>query len=84
MKWRLLLDIEAIDFLAKLKPPDEARLRRRLRQIQETPDRFADYPEKDEHGRDVDVHLCGRFAIVYWTDFPDRHIKVLKIALADS
>lgn len=84
MKWRLLLDLEAIDFLASLSPDDEARLRRRLRQIQDAPDRFADYPERDEHGREVDAHLCGRFAIVYWIDFADQHIKVLKITSADA
>jgi mRNA-degrading endonuclease RelE of RelBE toxin-antitoxin system len=84
MKWRLLLDIEAIDFLASLSRADEARLRQRLRQIQEAPDRFADYPERDEHGREVDVHLCGRFAIIYWSDHADLHLKVLKISPADS
>ena len=84
MKWRLLLDIEAVDFLASLSATDERMLRRRLRQIQEFPDNFSDYEENDEHRRLVEVSLCGRFSIVYWADLSDRHVKVLSIGLAGS
>jgi len=83
MKWRLLLDLDAIDFLAAQRRADEERLRRRLRQIQEAPDRFADYPEKDGHGRAVEAHFCGRFAIVYWIDLAARDVKIFSISLAD-
>lgn len=84
MKWRLLLDIEAVDFLSSLSAGDERTLRNRLRQIQAFPDNCSDFEENDEHGRLLDVNLCGKFAIVYWTDPADRHVKVLRVGPADS
>lgn len=84
MKWRLFLELEAIDYLSSLPARDERMLRRRLRKIQEFPDNCSDFDETDENGRLLDVSLCGEYAITYWADFADRHIKILRIAPADS
>lgn len=83
MKWRLLLDIEAVDYLSSLAATDERALRNRLRQIQAFPDNCSDFEENDASGRLLDVNLCGKFAIVYWIDLADRHVKVLRIGPAD-
>jgi hypothetical protein len=32
----------------------------------------------------VDISIHGRFAIHYWTDFADRHVKVLALKPADT
>ena len=71
---RLLIDIEVLEFLRTL---------RRFREIGASPDRFADYPGRDAVGRDVAVHVFGRFAIKFWDDFADRQVKILDVHPAD-
>jgi len=67
---RLLNDIEVLEFLRTIRPADQRDLLRRFREIGASPDRFADYPERDSVGRSVGVHVFGRFAIKFWDDFP--------------
>ena len=83
MKYRLLVAIEVIEILEGLKPAKRTLIWNRLRQIAESPQRFSDYVAKDAGGRDVDVHVFAGFAIRYWDDFTDRHVKILEIQDAD-
>ena len=84
MSYRLLLDIEVVEFIAALPRRDQIRLRRRLGEIQATPARFADFQETDPTGRLLDVHVHCGFAFYYWEDFADRHVKVMRIRRADG
>jgi mRNA-degrading endonuclease RelE of RelBE toxin-antitoxin system len=83
MTYRLLIDYEALDVLASLKKPVQRLVHQRLRQIQEFPSHWADYQERDPSGRALHVSIVGDYAITYWEDFADRHVKVLEIARAD-
>jgi hypothetical protein len=83
MSYRLLLDIEVVEFVASLPRREQIRLRKRLGEIQATPTRFADFSERESDGRTLDVHVHCGFAIYYWDDFADRHIKVFRIRRAD-
>jgi len=38
----------------------------------------------DGRGRPLDVHIAGRFAITYWDDFADRHVKIMDVDWADD
>jgi hypothetical protein len=49
-----------------------------------SPDRSSDYFEHDAIGRRVEISICSGYAIHYWIDFADRHIKVLAVVPADS
>jgi hypothetical protein len=40
--------------------------------------------EPNERGIPLAVHVCRGFAIKDWTDFADRHVKILDIAPADQ
>ena len=84
MKFRLLLDLEVVEFIEALSRREQIALRKRLGEIQATPTRFADYQERQSDGRSLDVHVHFGFAIYYWDDFADRHIKVLRIRRADA
>ena len=84
MEYRLLTDVEAFDFLAQLRRPAQRLIRSRLKEIQDYPSRWSDYRETDAVGRTLHVHICGDFAITYWEDFADRHVKVLEISRADA
>jgi hypothetical protein len=35
-------------------------------------------------GRDSDGHIAGRFAMLFWEDFADRHVKIVAVAWADE
>ena len=84
MKRRLLLDSEVVTFLERLPPARRAAIWRRLRQIAERPDRFEDFHERDDRGRELAGHVFGGYAILYWDDLADRHLKVLEITSADD
>lgn len=84
MDYRLLIDYEALDFLATLKKPDQRLIHQRLKQIQDYPTQFSDYLEFDPSGRPLHVNVCGKYAITFWEDFADRHVKVLEISRADG
>ena len=45
---------------------------------------YADYQSADDRGRQLDVHVAGRFAITYWVDFADRHLKIMGVDWADD
>lgn len=80
---RLLIDIEVLEFLRTLRPKEQADLLKRFREIAAFPSKFSDFVERDSAGRRVDVHIVGKFAIKFWNDFADRHVKILDAHLAD-
>ena len=84
MKRRLLIDSEALEFLGRLKKRDREFLLSRFEAIRDFPAQHADYRHRDETGRDLDGHIAGRFAIVFWDDFADRHVKIMGVAWADE
>lgn len=80
---RLLIDIEVLEFLRTLRTKEQIKLLKHFREIAAFPARFSDFVERDSAGRRVDVHIFGRFAIKFWDDFADRHVKILDVHLAD-
>ena len=84
MKYRLLVDLEVFEFIARLGRPEQRMIHQRLRQIQEFPTGFTDYHEYAAAGHRVEISICDRFAISFAVDHLDRHIKVLDITLADT
>ena len=83
MNYRLLIDYEVIEFLEKLPRMDRQLLRNRFVAIRNDPQKFSDYVESHSTSHRLDIHICGKFAIQYWQDHADRHIKILDIDIAD-
>lgn len=83
MTYRLLIDYEALDYLASLKKPVQRLIHQRLKKIQDYPSDCSDYVERDPSGRALHVSIAGDYAITYWEDFADKQVKVLEIARAD-
>ena len=77
MKPRLLIDVTVLDFVGRLKKRDRDFLFHKFTEIQQSASSHADYRDADESGRTLDVHIAGRFAISYWDDFADRHLKIM-------
>ena len=80
---RLLIAIEVLDFPRTLRRREQQDLLRRCREIAVFPSNFSDFVEYDSTGRRLGVHVFGRFAIKFWDDFADRHVKILDLHLAD-
>lgn len=83
MKFRLLIDYEVIEFLERLPRRDQLSLRNRLVAIQDFASHYSDFKEKDSTGRPVDIHIFGKYAIKFWIDHADQHIKILDLHFAD-
>ena len=84
MKPRLLIDSEVLDFVGALRKSDREFLQARFEAIRNAATRFSEYRSQDETGRDLDNHIAGRFAITYWDDFADRHVKIMAVRWADQ
>jgi len=80
---KLLIAIDVLDFLRGLRPGEQRDLLKRFREIAAFPENFSDFVEYDDAGRRVDVHVFGKFAIKFWNDFADRHVKILDLHIAD-
>jgi hypothetical protein len=80
---RRFIAVDVLDFLRTLSSREQRDLLKRFREIAEFPSRFADFAERDSSGRRVDVHVFGKFAVKFWDDFADRHVKILDLHLAD-
>jgi hypothetical protein len=83
MNYRLLVDYEVIEFLETLPRKGQRLLRNRFVAIREFPSRHSDYIESDDVGRRVDIHICGKYAIKFWEDSADQHLKILDVHFAD-
>ena len=83
MKYRLLIAVEVLDFAAALNRREQEVLWKRFREIREHPHLYADYNEPDSEGRLLDVHVHSGFAIHFWEDGADRHVKILHLCRAD-
>ncbi len=80
---RLLIDIEVFDFLRTLRRKEQGDLLNRFREIASFPSRHSDFVERDSTGRRIEVHIFGKFAIKYWDDSADKHVKILDVHFAD-
>ena len=79
MLFRLLIDLELVEFAKTLAPAQRRRLYAHFRRIQEYPGHYSELIEIDEEGRRLDVSYFEDLIIGYWIDATDRHIKILRI-----
>jgi hypothetical protein len=82
-QWRLLADWEVIGQMNQLPVKTRRALRQALSRIVESPDSLSHYREANPRGIPIEVHVYAGYAIKYWIDFPDRHVKVLGLESAD-
>jgi hypothetical protein len=78
-----LLAIEVVEALRTMRQGAQRDLLQRFRAIAEFPSVHSDYSETDATGRRIEVHIFRKFAIKYWDDFADRHIKIIDLKPAD-
>ena len=83
IEYRLLIDLQAIEFLNGLTRKARNRILDHLRKIRSFPSNYSDYYELDPVGRRVEISICAGFAVHYWIDVADQHVKVLALKSAD-
>jgi hypothetical protein len=84
MEYRLLVDLEVIEVMDKMPKAQRRRFLALIRQITGAfPSNYSDYHEADAVGRRVEVCILSPWAIHYWIDGADRHVKILAIRHAD-
>ena len=83
MDYRLFIAVDVVDFLQTLRRSQRQEMLAHFRRLRNSPGRYADYQDSDEVGRRVEVSVFGGFAIYYWVDEADQHVKILKLATAD-
>ena len=84
MEYSLFVDLEAMAVVHSLPARVRRRLLTHLVQIRLSPEAFSNDHERDRIGRRVEISFVTGYAIHYWIDSPDRHIKVLKIRIVEG
>lgn len=80
----LLIAAPIFDQLMRMRKKEREVLRDRFQQIAAFPGNYTDYRERDLHGRELDVHVAGRHAVLFWQDHADRQVKILDLRPADG
>lgn len=69
--------------MLKLRKRERDFLFTRFEMIRTSPGRLSNSRQHDESGRLLDIHIAEKFAILYWDDFADRHVKIMDIRRID-
>ena len=83
MRYRLLISIEVVEFLERLPSKTRNALRNAISAIGGDPLAMADAADFDDTGRQLHIAIIGDFALTYWVDDADRHVKILDVHAAD-
>jgi hypothetical protein len=83
MDYSLLVAYEVVLFMETLPRREQKRLRDKFVAITQWPSKYVDYSETNPSGPSLGAHVFGRYAIKFWEDFADRHLKILDVKLAD-
>jgi len=84
MEYSLLIDLDVIEILDRLPKRTRLRLLDQFHKIRSFPGKYSDYQEYDAAGRRVQICIISGWAIHFWDDFADRHIKILALKPADT
>ena len=79
-----MISIEVVEFLEHLPRKACRVVRNAIRSIGDDPLGCSDAVEHDEIGRRMQIAIVGDYALIYWVDDADRHVKILDIHPADQ
>ena len=83
MDYRVLISIEVVEFVDRLPSRTKRRVRDAIRSIGHDPLGNSDAIDQDDTGRRLEIAVVGDYALMYWIDEADRHVKILDIHAAD-
>lgn len=80
--------VEMVKELTWVRAGGPKKVRTRLLEhfaaVRSFPGNHSDYHESDAIGRRIEISVLGGWAIHYWIDGADRHVKVLALKAADK
>lgn len=83
MDYRLLISMEVVEFLERLPSRTRKTLRSAIVFTGDDPLGQSDAADFDEGGRRLQITIVADFALIYWIDNADGHVKILDIHGAD-
>jgi mRNA-degrading endonuclease RelE of RelBE toxin-antitoxin system len=83
MNYRLLIAMDVVEFLERLPSRTRKSIRNSIAAIGNEPLAMSDAADFDDTGRQLQIAIIGDFALTYWIDDADRHVKILDIHAAD-
>jgi hypothetical protein len=84
MDYEVYLRTEAFEFLRHRHTDTRNRLLRLFHELSRDPYRRADFNERDQTGRDIQVLIFQHYAISYWADHAVKELKVIDVRYADK
>ena len=83
MEYEVYLRREAFDFPRQLRWDDREHLLGLLQCLGRDPFPRGDFSERDSSGREIEVLIIRRYAVLSWTDHAVKEVKVTDIRFAD-
>lgn len=83
MRYQILLSLVVVTFLERLPAKSRKSLRDLIQRIWEDPLGSSNATEYDRNGRVLHIAIAGEYALIYWVDDADRHVKVMEVHAAD-
>ena len=81
--YTLLISIDVVEFVERLPRRLRLGIRGVIKGIEEDPLGISEASDYDSTGRLVHILVIGDYALTYWIDDTDKHVKVLDIHSAD-
>jgi hypothetical protein len=83
MEYEVYLRREVFEFLGKRRQLERDQLFALFRALGRDPHRRGDFTERDQTGRDIQVLVYRKYAVLYWADHPVKEVKITEVRLAD-
>ena len=83
MDYKLLVSLDVVEFIERLPRKTRLGLRAGILEISDDPIGMSDATDYDSIGRLFQITIIDDYALTYWIDDADLHIKVLDIHSAD-
>ena len=79
LEWKYVLDEQAFDFFRTVRGSDRDALLREFDELRAHPASEGVWQSRDDHGREVEVGVFGKFLIHYWDDFFAKELRIVRI-----
>ena len=83
MNYKLFIAVDVLEFIERLPRKIRLALRGTISELGEDPIELSDATDYDSIGRMIQIVVVGDYAIIYWVDDADQHVKILDIHSAD-
>lgn len=82
-EWKFVLDEQAFEFFRTTRGIDRQMLLRIFDELRDRPASVGVWQSRDDHGREVEVGVFGKFLVHYWDDFLAKELRIVKITRRD-